>query len=185
MDQDADTQHSVSNDHDLSFCFLHHVLLQEKSFFRVKGKVQLGTYRLRSRGLEVSQTFLDDVDSLPTEYEKGQYFGFLEDYGTHYTKNGRAGGEYELVYVLNSKVITDKSKYKSLRMLDVQNPRIYCSALQMNRLIPCLFYILPKIHLASKYENSKLSFNLSTMFLWNNIDTKVSYHREVNFDVHF
>lgn len=87
--------------------------LQEKSYFRVKGKVQLGTYRLRSRGLEVSELFLDDVDALPIEYEKGQYFGFLEDYGTHYTKNGRAGGEYELVYVLNSKVIKDSSKCKS------------------------------------------------------------------------
>ncbi|KAF5909745.1 complement component C9, partial [Clarias magur] len=87
---------------------------QEKSFFRVKGKVQLGTYRLRSRGLEVSELFLDDVDALPIEYEKGQYFGFLEDYGTHYTKNGRAGGEYELVYVLNSKVIKDSKTIENL-----------------------------------------------------------------------
>ncbi|XP_053342020.1 complement component C9 [Clarias gariepinus] len=87
---------------------------QEKSYFRVKGKVQLGTYRLRSRGLEVSELFLDDVDALPIEYEKGQYFGFLEDYGTHYTKNGRAGGEYELVYVLNSKVIKDSKTTENL-----------------------------------------------------------------------
>ncbi|TSO37116.1 Complement component C9 [Bagarius yarrelli] len=91
-----------------------HSTTQEKSYFRVMSKVQLGTYRLRSRGLEVSQTFLDDVDALPVEYEKGQYFGFLEDYGTHYTKNGRAGGEYELVYVLNSKVITDKKTTETL-----------------------------------------------------------------------
>ncbi|MCI4394476.1 hypothetical protein PGIGA_G00169010 [Pangasianodon gigas] len=91
-----------------------HSTSKEKSFFRVKGKVQLGTYRMRSRSLEVSQTFLDDVDALPIEYEKGQYFGFLEDYGTHYTKNGRAGGEYELVYVLNSKVIKDKQKTETL-----------------------------------------------------------------------
>ncbi|XP_062844584.1 complement component C9 [Trichomycterus rosablanca] len=82
---------------------------KEKSFYRVKGKVQLGKYRLRSRDLEVSETFLDDVDALPIEYEKGQYFGFLEDYGTHYTKNGNSGGEYELIYVLNSKVLTEKS----------------------------------------------------------------------------
>ncbi|XP_053473620.1 complement component C9 [Ictalurus furcatus] len=91
-----------------------HSTTKEKSFFRVKGKVQLGTYRMRSRGLEVSQLFLDDVDALPLEYEKGQYFGFLEDYGTHYTKNGRVGGEYELVYVLNNKAITDKKKTESL-----------------------------------------------------------------------
>ncbi|XP_066516728.1 complement component C9 [Hoplias malabaricus] len=79
-----------------------------KSFVRVKGKVQLGTYRMRSRNLEVSEIFLDDVDALPVAYEKGQYYGFLEDYGTHYTKNGRAGGEYDLVYVLNNDVITEK-----------------------------------------------------------------------------
>uniref|UniRef100_A0A4W4GSW1 Complement component C9 n=1 Tax=Electrophorus electricus TaxID=8005 RepID=A0A4W4GSW1_ELEEL len=84
---------------------------KNKSFLRVKGRVQLGTYRMRSRGLEVSETFLDDVDALPLEYEKSQYFGFLEDYGTHYTKNGKAGGEYDLVYVLNSDVITEKSKF--------------------------------------------------------------------------
>ncbi|KAF4073127.1 hypothetical protein AMELA_G00255270 [Ameiurus melas] len=91
-----------------------HSTTKEKSFFRVKGKVQLGTYRMRSRGLEVSPLFLDAVDALPLQYEKGQYFGFLEDYGTHYTKNGRMGGEYELVYVLNSKVITDKKKTETL-----------------------------------------------------------------------
>lgn len=68
---------------------------------------------MRSRGLEVTQIFLDDVDALPIEYEKGQYFRFLEDYGTHYSRNGRAGGEYELLYVLNSKTIKDTSKCKS------------------------------------------------------------------------
>ncbi|KAG7314629.1 hypothetical protein KOW79_021932 [Hemibagrus wyckioides] len=93
------TEHSESN---------------ERSFFRVTGRVQLGTYRMRSRGLEVTQTFLDDVDALPIEYEKGQYFRFLEDYGTHYTRNGRAGGEYELLYVLNSKKIKDMRKVETL-----------------------------------------------------------------------
>ncbi|KAF7688737.1 complement component C9 [Silurus meridionalis] len=91
-----------------------HSTTSEKSFFRIKGKVQLGTYRLRSRGLEVSENFLNAIDALPLEYEKGQYFGFLEDFGTHYTKNGRAGGEYELVYVLNRKEIKDSKKTESL-----------------------------------------------------------------------
>ncbi|KAA0717127.1 Complement component C9 [Triplophysa tibetana] len=74
---------------------------RRKVFMRVKGKVQLSTYRMKQRGLEVDQCFLDAVDALPLEYEKGAYFAFLEDYGTHYTKNGRSGGEYELVYILN------------------------------------------------------------------------------------
>lgn len=83
----------------------------------MKGRVQLGTYRLRSRGLQVSQLFLNDVDALPLEYEKGQYFGFMEDYGTHFTKNGKAGGEYELIYVLNKNTKKDKRKCKSFHVV--------------------------------------------------------------------
>ncbi|KAI2664655.1 Complement component C9 [Labeo rohita] len=78
---------------------------KRKTFMRVKGRVELATYRMRQRGLEVSSTFLDDVDALPLTYEKGQYFAFLEDYGTHFTKNGKSGGEYELVYIMNEDVL--------------------------------------------------------------------------------
>ncbi|GAA6219239.1 complement component C9 [Lates japonicus] len=81
---------------------------QNKSYMRVKGKVQLSTYRMRSHELQVADEFLDHVKSLPLEYEKGIYFAFLEDYGTHYTKNGRSGGEYELIYVLNQDTIKTK-----------------------------------------------------------------------------
>lgn len=82
---------------------------QNKSFMRVKGTVQLSTYRLRSHELQVAGDFLEHVKSLPLQYEKGIYFAFLEDYGTHYTKNGRSGGEYELIYVLNQDTIKAKS----------------------------------------------------------------------------
>lgn len=77
---------------------------------RVKGRVELATYRMRQRGLEVSSTFLDDVDALPLHYEKGQYFSFLEEYGTHFTKNGKSGGEYQLVYVMNEDIRQQKRK---------------------------------------------------------------------------
>ncbi|XP_067294802.1 complement component C9 [Pseudorasbora parva] len=77
---------------------------KRKTFMRVKGRVELATYRMRQRGLEVSSTFLDDVDALPLAYEKGQYFAFLEEYGTHFTKNGKSGGEYELVYIMNEDI---------------------------------------------------------------------------------
>lgn len=76
---------------------------------RVRGKVQLSTYRMRSHQLQVAEEFLEHVTSLPLQYEKGIYFAFLEDYGTHYTKNGRSGGEYELIYVLNQDTIKAKS----------------------------------------------------------------------------
>lgn len=76
---------------------------------RVKGKVQLSTYRMRSRELKVADEFLVHVKSLPLQYEKGIYFAFLEDYGTHYTKNGKTGGEYELIYVFDHDTIKQRS----------------------------------------------------------------------------
>lgn len=78
---------------------------------RVKGRVQLSTYRLRTRDLQVANEFLEHVKSLPLQYEKGIYFAFLEDYGTHYTRNGKSGGEYELIYVLDQDAIRQKSKH--------------------------------------------------------------------------
>uniref|UniRef100_A0A8D3EA37 Complement component C9 n=1 Tax=Scophthalmus maximus TaxID=52904 RepID=A0A8D3EA37_SCOMX len=83
--------------------------IENKSFMRVKGRVQLSTYRLRSHELQVADEFLEHVKSLPLAYEKGIYFAFLEDYGTHYTKNGKSGGEYELIYVLNQDTIKAKN----------------------------------------------------------------------------
>nr|AFU81223.1 complement component 9 [Oplegnathus fasciatus] len=83
--------------------------VKNKSFMRVKGRVQLSTYRLRTRDLQVANEFLEHVKSLPLQYEKGIYFAFLEDYGTHYTRNGKSGGEYELIYVLDQDAIRQKN----------------------------------------------------------------------------
>ena len=87
---------------------------QKRSFIRVKGKVELSKYRLVSHDLQVTDRFLLDVMRLPLWYEKGIYFTFIEDYGTHYTKNGVSGGEYELVYVLNQDAIKEQSMSKPL-----------------------------------------------------------------------
>lgn len=101
---------------------LARVLFQRKTFMRVKGRVELATYRMRQRGLEVSSTFLDDVDALPLTYEKGQYFAFLEDYGTHFTKNGKSGGEYELIYVMNEDILKQKSKFDTTFQVSFVSP---------------------------------------------------------------
>ncbi|KAL4617463.1 complement component C9 [Arapaima gigas] len=90
-------------------------------FMRVKGKVQLSTFRMRSRELMLTETFLDDVANLPVEYLKGEYFRFLEEYGTHYAISGQSGGEYELVYIMNketmsSKQITEQKIYNCLNL---------------------------------------------------------------------
>ncbi|XP_030291657.1 complement component C9 isoform X1 [Sparus aurata] len=89
--------------------FSEYTTIKNKSFMRVLGRVELSTYRMRSRELQVAEEFLEHVKSLPLQYEKGIYFAFLEDYGTHYTKNGLSGGEYELIYVLNQDTIKEKN----------------------------------------------------------------------------
>ncbi|MBN3289823.1 CO9 protein, partial [Polypterus senegalus] len=75
---------------------------KNKAFLRVKGNIQLGTFRIRTREPMLTDTFVEDLKYLPPGYEKGEYFRFFEDYGTHYASSGKAGGHYDLVYVLDT-----------------------------------------------------------------------------------
>ncbi|XP_040276874.1 complement component C9-like [Bufo bufo] len=73
-----------------------------KQFLRVSGSVQLATFQMRARNSMASPTFIEDLNNLPSSYQKAEYFALLEMYGTHYALSGVIGGKYELVYVLDS-----------------------------------------------------------------------------------
>ncbi|MGH0164800.1 UNVERIFIED_CONTAM: hypothetical protein FKN15_047899 [Acipenser sinensis] len=88
-----------------------------QSFLRVKGRIQLGTFRIRSRDLMLTDTFMEDLKFLPVEYEKGEYFRFFEDYGTHYAVSGKVGGQYDLVFVINKQEL----KRRNMEIKDVQD----------------------------------------------------------------
>uniref|UniRef100_A0A8C8RB51 Complement component C9 n=1 Tax=Pelusios castaneus TaxID=367368 RepID=A0A8C8RB51_9SAUR len=96
-----------SRNHSL-YSILTHSEERKQTYLHVKGKVQLGRFQMRSRDVRLTNAFLEDVKYLPNEYDKGEYFKFLEMYGTHYAISGTVGGKYELLYLLDDYAMNTK-----------------------------------------------------------------------------
>lgn len=75
---------------------------EDKQFMRISGTIQLATFQMRTRNYMLSNSFIEDIKSLPSFYDKAEYFSLLEMYGTHYTTSGSVGGKYDLVYILDT-----------------------------------------------------------------------------------
>ncbi|XP_044287546.1 complement component C9 [Varanus komodoensis] len=86
--------------------FLRETKGKNYRFLHVKANLELGTFIMRRRDLRLTETFLDDLKNLPSQYEKGEYFSFLETHGTHYAQKGTVGGKYELIYILDNETMT-------------------------------------------------------------------------------
>ncbi|XP_004449942.2 complement component C9 [Dasypus novemcinctus] len=119
--------HVKTENRDSSFRFsyskneTYHLLLlyssqKEKMFLHVKGQIHLGRFLMRNRNVMLTTTFVDAINALPTSYEKGEYFAFLETYGTHYSSSGSLGGLYELIYVLDKESMNEKG----IELRDIQ-----------------------------------------------------------------
>ncbi|XP_059501030.1 complement component C9 isoform X1 [Stegostoma tigrinum] len=96
---------------------LSHNQSQTNEYFRVKGQIQLAKFHMRTSRYMLNEDFIIDLKDLPTEYDKGVYFKFLENYGTHYSASGTLGGDYQMVYVL------DKSEMDQERITSEQVKR--------------------------------------------------------------
>ncbi|XP_066458492.1 complement component C9 [Eleutherodactylus coqui] len=91
--------------------------VENKQFMRITGTIQLATFQMRTRNYMLSNSFIEDVRSLPYFYDKAEYFSLLEMYGTHYTVSGSVGGKYDLVYILDSTAL----KSNEITMADVKS----------------------------------------------------------------
>ncbi|XP_028661345.1 complement component C6 [Erpetoichthys calabaricus] len=71
---------------------------KDSKFFRVHQTVGVSKFKLKESNLQVSQVFLDILNSLPLTYNYALYSEVFHRFGTHYFTSGTLGGRYDVLY---------------------------------------------------------------------------------------
>ncbi|XP_078251923.1 complement component C6-like, partial [Rhinoraja longicauda] len=75
---------------------------KNSKFVRVHKTIAFAEFATKDSGLQISDTFLKALGSLPLEYNYALYSHIFEDFGTHYFSSGTTGGTYDLLYQYDS-----------------------------------------------------------------------------------
>ncbi|KAG2466611.1 CO6 protein, partial [Polypterus senegalus] len=74
------------------------VEFKDSKFFRIHQTVGVSKFKLKESNLQVSQVFLNILNSLPLTYNYALYSEVFHRFGTHYFASGTLGGRYDVLY---------------------------------------------------------------------------------------
>lgn len=61
--------------------------------------------------LQLAESFWKELSYLPPLYDYSAYRKLIEQYGTHYLQSGSLGGEYKVLFYVDSEKVAESGKY--------------------------------------------------------------------------